>query len=99
MKTLSTPNYPTLFTCLVFDFISCIGLFMGQYQSLFKIIWAPIAALLYYRIYGGKVGFFGGATCFLEESSSIGFIIPTFTITWLAKAKALSKNTQAAFNS
>ncbi len=98
MKTLNNPNYPTLFTCVIFDLISCIGLFMSQYQTLFNIIWAPVSALLYYRIYGGKVGFFGGATCFVEESSPYGFVIPMFTITWFAKAKVLSKNTQPAYN-
>lgn len=98
MKTLNNPNFPTLATCMVLDAVSLIGLAMGQYQALFKIIWAPIAALIYFRLYGGKLGFFGGATAFLEESTGFGFIIPTFTITWFAKAKTLAKERQAAYN-
>ena len=98
MKTLNNPHFPSLLTCVIFDAISCIGLIMSQYNILFKIIWAPLSALIYFRLYGGKVGFFGGASCFIEESSDFGFAIPMFTITWFAKARALSKNTQAAFN-
>ena len=97
MKTLSRPHYPSLFTCVVFDLVSCIGLFMSQYQILFKIIWAPLSALLYFRLYGGKLGFFGGATSFVEESSDYGFVIPIFTITWFAKARTLAKNANAVY--
>lgn len=98
MKTFETPHFPSLVTCLIFDSISCIGLLMGQYQALFKIIWAPLSALIYFRLYGGKLGFFGGATCFLEESTGYGFVIPMFTITWLAKAKTIAKGRQSVYN-
>lgn len=98
MKTFNAIHYPTLITCMILDAVSLLGLAMGQYQALFKIIWAPIAALVYFRLHGGKLGFFGGATAFLEESTGFGFIIPTFTITWFAKAKTLAKERQAAYN-
>ena len=98
MKTLNNPHFPSLLACVIFDAISCIGLFMSQYQTLFKIIWAPLSALIYFRLYGGKIGFFGGAGCFVEESSDYGFTIPMFTITWFAKARVISKNAQASLN-
>ena len=98
MKTFNAIHYPTLLACMILDAVSLLGLAMGQYQALFKIIWAPIAALVYFRLYGGKLGFFGGATSFLEESTGYGYIIPTFTITWFAKAKTLAKERQAAYN-
>jgi hypothetical protein len=56
--------------------------FFGEF---FDIIWAPVSALIYWRLFGGVKGFFGGAFNFFEEIMPGLDIIPTFTITWFMR--------------
>jgi hypothetical protein len=47
------------------------------------IIWAPISALIFFRMFGGWKGAFGGMFNFVEELLPGLDFIPTFTLTWL----------------
>lgn len=44
------------------------------------VIWAPISALIFYRMFGGPVGAFGSIFNFIEELFPGLDFIPTFTI-------------------
>lgn len=95
MKSNINPQ-PSLILCLILDVVGCLSFFMPVYNVLFKLLWAPVAALIYFRMFGGRLGFFGGVALFIEETSSIGFMIPTFTITFLAKSKIFSSQPSRA---
>lgn len=77
---------PSLASCIVMDLIGCASFAIPVAGELFDLIWAPISASIYYRMFGGKVGIIGGIFDFLEELLPGTDIIPTFTITWFIQA-------------
>lgn len=50
-----------------------------------EIIWAPISAFLFWRMFGFRKGFFGGIFSFVEELIPGLDFIPTFTIMWVVQ--------------
>ena len=76
---------PSLALCLVMDFLGYATYavpFLGEFLD---IIWAPVSALIFMRMFGGAKGFFGGIFNFVEELMPGLDFIPTFTITWLVQ--------------
>lgn len=53
--------------------------------ELADIVWAPISAIIFYKLFGGWKGAFGGVFNFIEEILPGTDFIPTFTITWAWK--------------
>lgn len=47
-----------------------------------ELIWAPISALIFWKMFGMRKGFFGGIFSFIEELIPGIDFIPTFTIMW-----------------
>ncbi len=47
------------------------------------IVWAPISAIIFYRLFGGWKGAFGGLFNFVEEMLPGLDFIPSFTIMWI----------------
>jgi hypothetical protein len=74
---------PSLAACIAMDLIGYVSFGIPILGELIDIIWAPISAAIYYRMFGGKIGILGGAFDFLEEILPGTDIIPTFTITWV----------------
>ncbi len=73
---------PSLAICLIMDVIgySSFGIpVLGEFMDL---AWAPISAFMFYKMFGGKMGVFGGGISFLEELLPFTDFIPTFTIAW-----------------
>jgi hypothetical protein len=63
------------------------------------ILWAPVSAIIYWRMFGGTKGLFGGAFNFFEELMPGLDFIPTFTITWFiqySKRKKTSYSIEAS---
>lgn len=54
--------------------------------ELADIVWAPISALVFFRMFGGWKGAFGGVFAFAEELLPGLDFIPTFTLAWLWRA-------------
>lgn len=48
-----------------------------------EVIWAPISAFIFWRMFGFRKGFMGGVFSFIEELIPGLDFIPTFTIMWL----------------
>ena len=75
---------PSLQLCLLMDAIGCIPFvvvpFLGQ---AFDIVWAPISAIIFYFLFGGRKAMFGAAFSLVEEIIPGVNFIPTFTIAWL----------------
>ncbi len=78
LKTLTQENtLPPFLLCVILDLVGMVSFtipFVGEFADL---IWAPLSALIYFRLFGGKMGFFGGAFSFLEEALPFTDIIPT----------------------
>ena len=73
---------PSLMSCLLMDFVGCATYAIPFVGEVFDVIWAPISAIIYWRMFGVRKGFFGGLFSFAEELMPGLDIIPTFTITW-----------------
>jgi len=73
---------PNLALCIILDMIGYASFsipFLGEFSDL---IWAPLSGLIFYKLFGGKMGLFGGGFSFLEELLPFTDFIPTFTISW-----------------
>lgn len=44
------------------------------------VVWAPLSAFVFYKIFGGKTGKVGATISFLEEILPFTDFIPTFTL-------------------
>lgn len=69
--------------CLLLDAIGYISYtlpLVGEYSD---ILWAPIAALISYRMFGKVRGKYTAITTFTEEILPFTDIIPSFTIFFL----------------
>jgi hypothetical protein len=70
---------PSLFSCIMMDFIGSAVILI---PVLGELIWAPISALIFWRMFGFGKGFLGGIFSFVEELIPGIDFIPTFTIMW-----------------
>jgi hypothetical protein len=84
---------PPLALCLLMDMLGCASYLIPFFGEFFDLIWAPISAIIYWRLFGGVKGLFGGTFNFLEELLPGLDIIPTFTITWFMQYHKRNKET------
>jgi hypothetical protein len=70
---------PSLLSCLLMD---AIGTAVILIPVAGEVIWAPISAFIYWRMFGFRKGFLGGVFSFVEELIPGLDFIPTFTISW-----------------
>jgi uncharacterized YccA/Bax inhibitor family protein len=81
---------PSLPLCLVMDFIGSAVIVI---PVLGELIWAPISAIIFWRMFGFNKGFLGGIFSFIEELIPGIDFIPTFTIMWIIQyAKRKKQN-------
>jgi hypothetical protein len=79
---LSTPM-PSLVMCLLMDFIGYASYTVPFFGEFLDILWAPLSAIIFWKMFGFKKGFFGGIFSFVEELTPGLDFIPTFTINWV----------------
>ncbi len=88
--TIITPpkerkKLPKLTVCILLDVIGCINYilpFLGEFTD---IIWAPVSAIIFNALFGGKIGKIGAIINFIEEIIPFTDIIPTFTIAYFIR--------------
>jgi hypothetical protein len=73
---------PSLAACILMDFIGYATYGIPFFGEFLDILWAPISAIIFWRMFGGVKGIFGGAFNFFEELMPGLDFIPTFTISW-----------------
>lgn len=73
---------PSLALCLLMDFLGYATYAVPFFGEFLDILWAPISALIFFKMFGGKRGLLGGAFNFFEEIMPGLDFIPTFTIAW-----------------
>jgi len=84
---------PPLAACIVMDLLGMASFSVPILGEVADIVWAPVSALIYMKMFGFRKGFFGGIFNFVEELLPGFDIIPTFTITWMVQYFKRSKTT------
>jgi len=73
----------SLALCIVMDLIGYATYSIPVLGELGDIVWAPVSALIFYKLFGGWKGAFGGLFNFIEEILPGTDFIPSFTLMWL----------------
>ncbi len=81
-KTVRTPS---IYLCVVLDLIGYATFSIPGIGEFGDVIWAPLSAIIFAKLFGGSMGKIGGVFSFLEEILPFTDIIPTFTIAWLIR--------------
>lgn len=76
---------PALWTCVVMDLIGCASYTVPVLGEVSDVIWAPISAIIFYRMFGSNLGAFGSVFNFMEELFPGLDFIPTFTLSWVVR--------------
>jgi hypothetical protein len=74
---------PSLLACLLFDFIGYGSYAVPFFGEFLDLLWAPVSAIIFWKMFGFRKGFFGGVFSFIEELTPGLDFIPTFTINWV----------------
>ena len=88
---------PHLVICLVMDLVGYASFALPGLGEFADIIWAPISGLIFYKLFGGKTGFFGGIFNFIEEALPFTDFIPSFTIAWFIRSFFEKKQLSAGY--
>jgi hypothetical protein len=78
---------PSLLACILMDAIGYATYALPGLGELGDIIWAPVSALIFYRMFGGWKGAIGGVFNFVEEILPGLDFIPSFTIMWVLRQR------------
>lgn len=82
---------PQLWVCVLLDLIGMVSYFIPAWSEWIDIVWAPIAAFIFYLLFGGKTGTIGAALTFAEEALPFIDIVPMFTIGYFARKAEIKK--------
>src|SRR6478735_1007391 len=88
---------PSLGMCILMDLLGYASFGIPILGELLDLIWAPISALIYMKMFGFRKGFLGGMFNFVEELLPGFDIIPTFTITWFIQYVKRKKTTYSFY--
>ena len=90
MKT-SKLVLPNIGLCIVMDLIGMSSYVLPFLAEVTDLVWAPISAMIFNKLFGGKLGMIGGVLNFLEEIIPFTDIIPSFTIAWFIRKQEIEK--------
>lgn len=66
--------------CLLLDSVGLISFSIPLIGEFSDVLWAPIAAIISYKMFGAKRGKFTALTTFTEEIFPLTDIVPSFTL-------------------
>ena len=73
----------SLLLCIAMDIIGYATYSVPVLGELGDIFWAPVSAIVFFKIFGGWKGTIGGVFNFVEEFLPGTDFIPSFTLMWL----------------
>ncbi len=82
---------PNIAICIVMDLIGMVSYVFPMVTEFSDIVWAPLSAIIFNKLFGGRLGLIGGVLNFLEEILPFTDIIPSFTIAWFIRKHAMEK--------
>ncbi len=74
-----------LFISIFVDAIGLVSYFFPGLGENSDLAWAPVASVINYLLFKGKIGVFGGGITFLEEVLPFTDFIPSVTLSWMMK--------------
>lgn len=88
---------PGLIFCLLMDLLGYASYAIPVFGEVADVIWAPVSAIIFYRLFGGPLGTFGSVFNFIEELFPGLDFFPSFTLGWairyfLSKRVAMKMN-------
>ncbi|PID71320.1 MAG: hypothetical protein CSA39_04525 [Flavobacteriales bacterium] len=81
----ATGKYKLLVLSILFDAIGMLSFTIPMIGEFSDVIWAPLSAMILFKMYKGVEGKIGSLVSFVEELIPGLDIIPTFTLTWIYK--------------
>jgi len=85
------PVVPNIFLCIVLDLAGMANYLIPALGEVTDLVWAPVSAMIFYALFGGRIGKLGGVLNFLEEIIPFTDIIPSFTIAWFIRKNESDK--------
>src|ERR1700738_4212995 len=83
---ISRPHrLPSLVICIIMDLIGNLSYGIPFFGELLDLVWAPISGIIFFLMFGGWKGAFGGIFNFVEELLPGTDFIPSFTIMWFVQ--------------
>ena len=82
---------PNIVLCVVLDLLGMVTYFFPGLGEFVDVVWAPISAYLFFKMFGGKLGRIGSVLNFLEEIIPFTDVIPSFTIAWFIRKGEIEK--------
>lgn len=82
---------PNIVLCVVLDLLGMVTYFFPGLGEFVDVVWAPISACLFFKMFGGKLGRIGSVLNFLEEIVPFTDVIPSFTIAWFIRKGEIGK--------
>ena len=76
-------KFKLLILGILFDLIGMMSYIIPGAGEFIDIVWAPMSAVLLYKMYPSKIGKVASIIGFIEEAIPGLDFIPTFTITWI----------------
>ncbi|TAH04305.1 MAG: hypothetical protein EAZ16_05680 [Sphingobacteriales bacterium] len=74
---------PSLLVCIAMDALGYATYAIPFLGELGDLIWAPVSAAVFFKVFGGWKGALGGTFNFIEELLPGLDFVPSFTIMWL----------------
>ncbi len=82
---------PNIAICIIMDAIGMATYIFTVLGEFGDIVWAPVSAYIFLKLFGGRFGLIGGVLNFLEEIIPYTDIIPSFTIAWFIRKNQSDK--------
>lgn len=82
---------PNIGLCIILDLLGMVTYFFPGLGEFVDVVFAPISAYLFFKMFGGKLGRIGSVLNFLEEIIPFTDVIPSFTIAWFIRKKEIEK--------
>ncbi len=80
---------PPIGICILMDLVGMASYAFPMIAEFSDIVWAPISALIFNKLFGGRLGLIGGILNFLEEIIPFTDFIPSFTIAWFIRKQTV----------
>lgn len=82
---------PNIALCVLLDLAGMASYIFPALGEFADVVWAPISGYIFFKLFGGRLGMIGSVLNFLEEVIPFTDIIPSFTIAWFIRKKAMDK--------
>lgn len=89
MNRKTLPNLPL---CIFLDVLGYASYLIPILGEISDVVWAPVSGMIFFFLFGKKLGIFGGMFSVIEEILPGLDFIPTFTIAWYMRKREIEKD-------